>query len=452
MPYVPTDWVDGSTVVGEALLDKIEQGIANVDGRVTVIEGGLPNKVDKPAGIADGEIAVWDAGTGTWVRSTAGEILKLAAVGLLMNDATLYRSAAATLKTDGELNAGGAIRANHGAGGQIKLDGTGGIPSVIFGSAQDTKLWRTAANALRTDSDLTFGRLIDMLRAPGDAQAAIRFYIISGADGDQRILFGPGGAVAPDVFLYRSAAGKLGVSGWLEVAGVVQATQDVRVRYGGAAQILLGDTGAGRPEITFGPATDTNLYRAAADVLKTDDSLAVAGGYGTAFPASPVHGQEFTLVDSATNPTYQWRFRFNANSVSAYKWEFIGGAPAVNMAAPATALTANTQVGATGYYYNGGAAFTLPRAGDWLVGGVASVDTANLGIVQATPFFGPSLGYQSLAQEVPAGIAYVALTVPPEKLLNINSGTVVGVAVTAGAPATNKLRLMTVSVQPIRCS
>jgi len=52
--------------------------------------------------------------------------------------------------------------------------------------------------------------------------------------------------------------------------------------------------------------------------------------YGTTLPASPIDGQEAILVDSTTNPTYQWRFRFNANSTSAYKWEFIGGSPNVS--------------------------------------------------------------------------------------------------------------------------
>jgi hypothetical protein len=49
--------------------------------------------------------------------------------------------------------------------------------------------------------------------------------------------------------------------------------------------------------------------------------------YGTTLPASPADGMEHILVDSISNPTYQWRFRYNAGSTSAYKWEFIGGSP-----------------------------------------------------------------------------------------------------------------------------
>jgi len=68
---------------------------------------------------------------------------------------------------------------------------------------------------------------------------------------------------------------------------------------------------------------------AQADVTGLVAALATKAGvpnYGTSLPASPVDGQDAILVDSLTNPTYQWRFRYNAGSTSTYKWEFIGGA------------------------------------------------------------------------------------------------------------------------------
>jgi len=66
--------------------------------------------------------------------------------------------------------------------------------------------------------------------------------------------------------------------------------------------------------------------------------------YGTSFPASPVDAQEHYLVDSTTNPTWQWHFRYNANSSSSFKWEAVGGAEAVIS----------------------GTSFTVPRSGDYL--------------------------------------------------------------------------------------
>jgi len=48
--------------------------------------------------------------------------------------------------------------------------------------------------------------------------------------------------------------------------------------------------------------------------------------YGTSLPSAPVDGQEAVLVDVVTNPSWIWRFRYNAGSTSPYKWECIGGA------------------------------------------------------------------------------------------------------------------------------
>jgi len=80
-----------------------------------------------------------------------------------------------------------------------------------------------------------------------------------------------------------------------------------------------------------GSAQDTNLYRGGAGILMTDGLFSVGSikslAYGTSFPASPGDGQEFTLVDSLTAPNYIWRFRYNAGSTWAQKWEFIGGSP-----------------------------------------------------------------------------------------------------------------------------
>lgn len=54
---------------------------------------------------------------------------------------------------------------------------------------------------------------------------------------------------------------------------------------------------------------------------------ATVGSRGISFPSSPTNGQIFVLVDSLTNPTYQWTCWYNANSTSPYKWEVIGGGP-----------------------------------------------------------------------------------------------------------------------------
>lgn len=85
--------------------------------------------------------------------------------------------------------------------------------------------------------------------------------------------------------------------------------------------------------------------------------------YGTALPGSPLDGQEFTLVDSTSAPTYQWKFRYNALSASTLKWEFVGGPPFQNRVntqenTASGTLTTLTTVGPT---------FTAPRTGEYLV-------------------------------------------------------------------------------------
>lgn len=67
-----------------------------------------------------------------------------------------------------------------------------------------------------------------------------------------------------------------------------------------------------------------------------DNMIALRSSYGTTFPGSPNDGDEAVLVDNASNPSYQWQFRYNAGSSSAFKWEFIGGAAIVVNAASTT--------------------------------------------------------------------------------------------------------------------
>jgi hypothetical protein len=121
--------------------------------------------------------------------------------------------------------------------------------------------------------------------------------------------------------------------------------------------------------------------------------------YGTTLPANPYDGQEAILVDSVTAPTYQWRFRYNASSSSAYKWEFVGGAPAQSWVA-----AQDTCSGAGGTWQNlatPGPMFTLPRGGDYWIDGFVQVQAG--ASIPDTPAFGfsdngdqnPGVAYQT---------------------------------------------------------
>jgi hypothetical protein len=84
--------------------------------------------------------------------------------------------------------------------------------------------------------------------------------------------------------------------------------------------------------------------------------------YGTSLPSSPYDGQEAILVDSITNPSYQWRFRYNAGSTSPYKWECVGGQPAwvIDEGDHPSMPTGTWGTPPT-------PSITLPRAGDYLI-------------------------------------------------------------------------------------
>jgi hypothetical protein len=117
----------------------------------------------------------------------------------------------------------------------------------------------------------------------------------------------------------------------------------------------------------------------AALAAKADASTAATKpNYGTTLPAGPVDGQEAILVDSLTNPTYQWRFRYNAGSALAYKWEFIGGtalrlvyapnAQAMNAAGfSSVAMTGGQFAGTTFWWSSGVTSWVVTRAGVYSV-------------------------------------------------------------------------------------
>lgn len=53
----------------------------------------------------------------------------------------------------------------------------------------------------------------------------------------------------------------------------------------------------------------------------------------TSLPIGPVDGQVIYYAADATNGVI-WQLRYNANSVSIYKWEYIGGPPLVTESSP----------------------------------------------------------------------------------------------------------------------
>jgi hypothetical protein len=92
--------------------------------------------------------------------------------------------------------------------------------------------------------------------------------------------------------------------------------------------------------------------------------------YGSSFPSGAIDGVEALITDSPSAPTYVWRFRYNASSSSAYKWEFMGGAPAFAAASPSADLNTMTSLGGGWWRHTG---FTLPKNGDYRLSGSVSI-------------------------------------------------------------------------------
>lgn len=65
---------------------------------------------------------------------------------------------------------------------------------------------------------------------------------------------------------------------------------------------------------------------------------------GASSPATPVNGDRWIAVDSLTNPSYQFQFRYNSGEAT-YHWECVGAGGAIE----------------------GTTSLTIPRNGDWLV-------------------------------------------------------------------------------------
>jgi len=138
--------------------------------------------------------------------------------------------------------------------------------------------------------------------------------------------------------------------------------------------------------------------------------------YGLALPSSPADGQEHVLVDSLTAPTYQWRFRYNAGSSSAYKWEFVGGAPLRVASAASQSISSTSPVS-----FSPAVSATLARAGEYRVTISAQIDATG----------GSNNGHSQLRIGGGADAAYLSLRSAGTNQPNAGYRTV-PVTVTAG--------------------
>jgi hypothetical protein len=126
-----------------------------------------------------------------------------------------------------------------------------------------------------------------------------------------------------------------------------------------------------------------------ADIFQLDSKLSAITGdigeqptvtIGPTPPGSPADNDIWEL-EAAGALGENWRFRYNAGSASAFKWEFIGGAEVV-----VSSIVSDTIVSSSTWTPLTGMALTMPRAGDYDlrgytygVGSTAGAATIQLG-------------------------------------------------------------------------
>jgi len=175
--------------------------------------------------------------------------------------------------------------------------------------------------------------------------------------------------------------------------------------------------------------------------------------YATTLPASPVDGQEAILVDSITNPTYQWRFRYNAGSTSAYKWEFVGGAPWQGEV-DATSTSNNSAFADPS---GGVVTLTLPRAGDYQLeyGADLGITTATANCqISLAPYVGTTPATVDIANifSLTAFGAFNVSVARARKKLGIAASTVVKLQWAVGGGNVQSMYYQWMRITPVRVS
>ncbi len=217
-----------------------------------------------------------------------------------------------------------------GSAGQLQLDVQGSSGGILFGT--DALLYRSAANtlALGTGDDLKLiqGNLEvensngESISIVGDDSNATYFRVTNSSagdwllasdvtgDSDYRFIIDTDGELQwgdgtdIDTYLYRVDAGALQTSGIFIATGNIYSQGKLTAADDTAEQVEIGALGpGGEAAILFGLASDTVLYRSAADTLMTEDDLIVqsATPSSTAFEVRNDLGNAVLSVDTALN-------------------------------------------------------------------------------------------------------------------------------------------------------
>src|SRR5215471_10691798 len=220
--------------------------------------------------------------------------------GSTATDTNLYRSAVGVLKTDGVL-----LSTNS-----IPTGGTTGQSLTKTSNADYAMGWTTVSggSGLPADTVVVAGtRIISNKLLAGDAQPSWQVM------GSGQFNWGPGGSTAVDTNLYRVGVSTLKTDGAFQVATAITTGFTLALGNISIQTFASGDTNArwyvtNSGILNWGPGNaggDTNLYRASAQNLKTDNnfyagqtfvSLGTGGATGYLFnPPAAAIGYAFSV-------------------------------------------------------------------------------------------------------------------------------------------------------------
>ena len=316
MTYTPTIWQDGVTPVNAANLNKLEQGLAAAVGipADVVVTPATAHLIRNRFGAADTQPAFrldadgrmqWGAGgaaapdVNLWRSAGSGGGLNLDSwfwtQGFLGTEGPIYKQAVAPTDIALEYYLEPWPGADHF---KMLVNGTmwwgqGNLPLDTW-LARGTPHQLTTENLMLSDGTLDINTKVAatnlILGTWLDTEAAYRFTV----DGNGRMEWGPGGAGATDVVMYRSGAGTLYVGGSLGVSGAIYPAGTLSLGaasyiYDGAkplgyATIISRAAGDADNRFTlsndghmyFGggaAGADTQVYRSAANELKVEGRL-----------------------------------------------------------------------------------------------------------------------------------------------------------------------------------
>jgi hypothetical protein len=396
-------------------------------------------------------------------------------------DTNLYRSAAGVLKTDGGVNVVGSMAVGAALTPNEKLEITANVAGSRVGSA-NLKMSYSAG----PDSYANFIRNIFSGTAPNHVMEFVlkqngTEHTLITLSADDKIVFGGKVVFNGDVGINIGAATPVAAlavasgtitNGMMLALGYIDQNYRAHIKGSWSGSALAsnvttyfmrtGIDSTERPVWTalgngrMGIGTQTNPQTALdviGDITADRLLLRASSNYGTSLPASPVDGQEFTLVDSITNPTYQWRFRYNAGSSSAYKWEFVGGAPLALIGGAGSGSTASqyptfVDISPTS------PTFAVPRAGDWLASFVtnASNNTANANAMAGLSGTGTVIDSDLIYAPSPFAGNKVTLVRTGTRLNGLAAGASIRIMFCAFSGGAANYERCSMTVQPVRVS